>query len=57
MADLKDLSTEELHSKLAEIKEICLKNCDLSAHLLDLKIREMQLIHEEIKSRKEAANG
>ena len=57
MVDLKTLSTAELHTKLAEIKEICLKNCDLSAHLLDLKIREMQDIHEEIESRKEAANG
>lgn len=56
MADLKDLSTEELRTKLAEIKEICLKNCDLSAHLLDLKIREMQDIHEEIESRKSSAS-
>lgn len=56
MTDLSTLSIEELHAKLAEIKEICLKNCDLSAHILDLKMREMQLIHEEIESRKSSAS-
>jgi len=50
--DLSSLSAAELHNKLEEIKQICLNNTDLSAHLLELKIREMQLIHEELEARK-----
>lgn len=57
MSDLTTLSAAELHTKLAEIREICLKNSDLSAHILDLKIREMQTIHEELESRKGVAHG
>jgi hypothetical protein len=52
MIDLTKLSYSELNNKLYEIREICINNTDLSAHLLDLKMQEMQAIHEEISSRK-----
>lgn len=52
MTDLKNISTLELEKQLEEIKQICIQNCELSAHILDLKIKEMKTIHDELESRK-----
>jgi len=52
MTDLKNISTIELEKQLLKIKQICLQNCELSAHILDLKIKEMKTIYDELESRK-----
>jgi hypothetical protein len=52
MTDLKNISTIELEKQLEEIKQICLHNCELSSHILEVKIQEMYAIHYELESRK-----
>lgn len=51
MTDLKELSTEDLRSKISKTtKQLC-QNTSLSAHLVDLKIRELQLMQKELHQR------
>lgn len=45
--NLSKLSDADLHAKIRETQELICKNCELSSHILDLKIRELHAMHEE----------
>lgn len=57
MVDVTTLSTDQLEQKIKEsVKQLC-QNTELSSHLVDIKLREVQLMQEELRGRgKEVSN-
>lgn len=50
--DLKTASTEELQARFQEVQQTVLQNPELCSILLDLKLAELNAIHEELEARK-----
>jgi hypothetical protein len=55
--DITQLSTPELCQKIRETQELICNNFNLCSSILDLKIRELQLMIEVRDSRKEVDDG
>ena len=55
--DISTLTDEQLHAKIRETQDLIIQNCELSSHILDLKIRELHYMHEEKERRKAVTDG